>query len=77
MIKQLIEYKHSMLNSYDTSKLTEQPSKAFKNNYYIFNNNELVMVSDSTVANDSHELANRLRTGTKATLIELEMLSCE
>jgi hypothetical protein len=57
MLNRLVRYKYSLLNTVDTSRITEVKSVAFKNISYIFNNGDLrCVIGDGTIANDSHKL---------------------
>lgn len=77
MIKQLKAYKFSELRNCDTSELTELKSIIFKETYYIFRNKMLILVADGTIANDSHELAKRLKNNRYATESERELFKAE
>lgn len=61
MLNRLVSYKYSLLNTVDTSKVSEVKSVVFKNISYIFNNGDLrCVIGDSTIANDSHKLYESL-----------------
>lgn len=61
MLNRLVRYKYSLLNTLDTSKVTEVKSVVFKNVSYIFNNGGLrCVIGDSTIANDSHKMYESL-----------------
>lgn len=61
MLNRLVRYKYSLLNTVDTSKVSEVKSVVFKNISYIFNNGDLrCVIGDSTIANDSHKLYESL-----------------
>ena len=63
MLNTLTRYKYSLLNTIDTSRVTEVKSVVFKNISYIFNNGNLrCVIGDSTTANDSHKLYEALTT---------------
>lgn len=61
MLNRLVRYKYSLLNTIDTSRVTEVKSVVFKNISYIFNNGDLrCVIGDGTIANDSHKLYEAL-----------------
>ena len=63
MLNTLTKYKYSLLNTVDTSRVTEIKSVVFKNTSYIFNNGNLrCVIGDDTMASDSHKLYEALTT---------------
>lgn len=63
MITKLMRYKHSVLNTIDTSRVSEVKSVVFRNISYIFDNGNLrCVIGDGTIASDSHKLYEALTT---------------
>lgn len=63
MVNKLMKYKYSVLNTIDTSRVSEVKSTVFKNISYIFDNGNLrCVLGDGTIASDSHKLYEGLTT---------------
>lgn len=63
MITRLMRYKHGVLNTIDTSRVTEVKSVVFRNISYVFDNGNLrCVIGDGTIASDSYKLYEALVT---------------